>query len=200
MRLLKRFTNRFIFCLLHNSRNVDEPGRVPSIEINGSRKEKRLENTAGGVRPPISAFPSMSWPVLWHVAEHCHAEGWLILIPYDGLTWFQQLIIYHTELVPPNAEHNLGTVNIRTDRRGEGKFVYSPLFSALEIIVVTHFSSPVMMRCKNPFWFSRLPFVRNSISLLLNHSHGFEAFRNGLLSYSQWFGKFFLHLARVFSK
>ena len=35
-------------------------GRVPSIETNGSRKEKRLESTAGRVRPPISAVPNMS--------------------------------------------------------------------------------------------------------------------------------------------
>ena len=40
-----------------------------------------------------------------------------IPIPCDGFTWFQQLIIHHTELVPPNAEHNLGNVNIRSGRR-----------------------------------------------------------------------------------
>ena len=46
-----------------------------SIETNGSRKEQRLESTAGGVRPSISAFPNMSGPVLRHMAEHCHAGG-----------------------------------------------------------------------------------------------------------------------------
>ena len=34
-----------------------------------------LESTEGGVRPPISAFPSMSSQVLRHVAEHSHAGG-----------------------------------------------------------------------------------------------------------------------------
>ena len=54
--LLRQSTNRFIFSLLHKSGNADEPGRVPSIETNGSRKEQRLQSTASGVRPPISAF------------------------------------------------------------------------------------------------------------------------------------------------
>ena len=45
------------------------------LEKKGSRKEQRLGSTAVGVRPPISAFPSMSWPVLRHVAEHCYAGG-----------------------------------------------------------------------------------------------------------------------------
>ena len=75
MRLLRRSTNRSIFWLLHKSGNADEPGRVPSIETNGSRKEQCLENMAGRVRLPILAFPSMSWPVLRHMAEHCHVGG-----------------------------------------------------------------------------------------------------------------------------
>ena len=33
-----------------------------------------------------------------------------IPIPCDGFSWFQQLIIHHTELVSRNVEHNLGTV------------------------------------------------------------------------------------------
>ena len=37
-------------------RNANEPGRVPSIEKNGSRKEQRLESMAGRVRLPILAF------------------------------------------------------------------------------------------------------------------------------------------------
>ena len=65
--------NRSIFLLLHNSGNADDPGRVLSIETNGSGKESSLENTAGGVRPPTTALPSISWPVLRHVAEHCDA-------------------------------------------------------------------------------------------------------------------------------
>ena len=43
-------------------------------------------------------------------------------------------------------------------------------------------------------------FVRHPISLLLNHSHGFEAFWNGLLSHSQWSCQFFLILTRVLLK
>ena len=31
--------------------------------------------------------------------------------------WFQYLIIHHTELVPPNAEYNPSTVNIRSGRQ-----------------------------------------------------------------------------------
>ena len=43
MRLLRRSTNRSIFLLYHMSGNADEPGRVPSIETNGSRKEQPRE-------------------------------------------------------------------------------------------------------------------------------------------------------------
>ena len=39
---------------------------------------------------------------------------------------------------------------------------------------------------KSPF-FSRFQFIRHSISLFLNYSHGSQSCRNGLLSYSQWF-------------
>ena len=48
------------------------PSRVSSIETNGSWKEQCLECTAGGVRPPISEFPSMFQSVLQHVAEHAY--------------------------------------------------------------------------------------------------------------------------------
>ena len=64
MRLLSRSTNRSIFWLLYKSGNTNELGRMPLMETNGSRKEQCLESTGGGVRPTISAFPSMSWPVL----------------------------------------------------------------------------------------------------------------------------------------
>ena len=53
---------------------------------------------------------------------------------------------------------------------------------------------------QTPFNISRLQFVRHPISLLLNNSHGFEAFRNGLLSHSQWSCQFFLILTRVLLK
>ena len=62
-----------------------------------------------------------------------------IPIPSEGFTRFQQLIIHHTELVPPNAEHNLGTVNIRPGRQRGGMCGHSPLFSALGIIAVDLF-------------------------------------------------------------
>ena len=32
-------------------------------------------------------------------------------IPCHGFTWFKQLIIQHTKLVPPNALHNFGFLN-----------------------------------------------------------------------------------------
>ena len=38
---------------------------------------------------------------------------------------------------------------------------------------------------ETPFNIPWLQLVRNAISLLLNHSHVFKAFRNGLLSHSQ---------------
>ena len=74
MHLLRWSTNRSIFWLLHKSGNADEPGRVPSIGTSGSRKEQRLESKERGVKPPILAFPSMSWPILRHVAEHFMLE------------------------------------------------------------------------------------------------------------------------------
>jgi len=58
--LLRLFTNRSNFLLLHKTRSADQPGRVPLIETSDSQREQRLENTAGGVGLPISTFPSMS--------------------------------------------------------------------------------------------------------------------------------------------
>ena len=55
---------------------------------------------------------------------------------YDGFTWFQQLIIHHTELVLQNAEHNLATVNIRSDHQRGDMSGHYPWLSALVIIVV----------------------------------------------------------------
>ena len=65
--------NQSSFWLLHKSGKADEPGRVPYIETNSSRKEQRPESTAGGVRPPISAFPSRFSPVLQHSTDRWHA-------------------------------------------------------------------------------------------------------------------------------
>ena len=50
------------------------------------------------------------------------------------------------------------------------------------------------------FSISQLQLVRNPIFSFVNLSHGFEAFRDGLLRHSQWFCQFFLRLAQVFSK
>ena len=71
--LLKRFTNRSNFLLLHKTGSAGQPGRVPLIETSDSPSEPLLENTAGGVGLPISTFPSMSWPLSQHGVEHCHA-------------------------------------------------------------------------------------------------------------------------------
>ena len=60
---------------------------------------------------------------------------WLPLIPIDGT----QLIIHHTELFPPNAEHNLGSVIIHSGHRQEGMSGHSPLLFALVINVVDPF-------------------------------------------------------------
>ena len=80
--------------------------------------------------------------VLWSFLLQCSGQTHQlrsIPIPYDGFTRFKQIIIHHTEQVPSNAEHNLGTVNIRCGHRRGGMSEHSPWFSALEIIVVNLF-------------------------------------------------------------
>ena len=67
--------------------------------------------------------------VLWPFHLECSTQTYQlrsISISCDGFTRFQKLIIHHTELIPPNAEHNLGTVNIRSGRRREGMSGHSP--------------------------------------------------------------------------
>ena len=84
----------------------------------------------------------MSILVLWPILLQCMAQTHQlrsIPTPCYGFTRFQQLIIHHPELVPLNAEHNLGTVNIRSGRRRGGMSEHSPQFSALSIIVVDPF-------------------------------------------------------------
>ena len=144
------------------SLSTDKSGRVPSIETEGIRKEQRLESTAASIRPPISAFPSMTcrsydmwlsivmlednffasllllWPLLLQFSAQTHQLR-SIQIPCDSFTQFQQLIIHHTELVPQNAAHNLGTVNIRCGRRRGGMSGHSQWFSALGMIIVDSF-------------------------------------------------------------
>ena len=44
----------------------------------------------------------------------------------------------------------------------------------------------------------RFQFMRHSISLFLNHSHGSQSYRNGLLNYPQWFCKLLLRLTLIF--
>jgi len=51
---------------------------------------------------------------------------------------------------------------------------------------------------KSPFNVSRFQFIRHAISLFLNHSHDSQSYRNGLLSYSQWFCKLLLRLTLIF--
>ena len=58
---------------------------------------------------------SVLWPFLLQCSAHTHQLR-SIPIPCDGFTRFQQFIIHHTELFPPNTEHNFGTVNIRSGR------------------------------------------------------------------------------------
>ena len=144
---------------------TDEPSRVPSIETNGSRKEQGLEYGGWGKTSHFSvskyiltglvtyggAFSCfvLSLLVLWPFLLQCSAQTHqLPLIPIccDGFTRFQQLIIHHTKLVPPNAEHNFGTVNIRSGRRRGGMSGYSPWFSALGVIVVDPFFVAVVMQ------------------------------------------------------
>ena len=68
--------------------------------------------------------------VLWPFLLQCSAQTYQLCsipIPCDDFTWFQQLITHHTELVPPNAEHNLGTVNIRSGRQRESWLIHMAL-------------------------------------------------------------------------
>jgi len=51
---------------------------------------------------------------------------------------------------------------------------------------------------KSPFSVSRFQFIRHPISLFLNHFHGSQSYRNGLLSYPQWFCKLLLRLTLIF--
>ena len=57
--LLRLFTNRFNFLLLHKIGSAGQPG-VPLIGTSDSQREQCLENTAGGIGFPISTFPSIS--------------------------------------------------------------------------------------------------------------------------------------------
>ena len=53
--------------------------------------------------------------VLWLFLPQCSVQTHQlrsILTPCNGFTRFEQLTIYHMGLLPPNSEHNLGTVNI----------------------------------------------------------------------------------------
>ena len=219
--LLRLSTNPIFYFFI---RSAGQPGRVPLIETSDSQREQRLENTAGGVGLSISTFPSMSWPLSQHGVEHCHAAKSLyrvsrciaavclsmlgsnasIAFDTDRLWLFQSVLTVHNTLrraVPPNAEHDLGAVNIRFGRRRGSMAGNSPWFSALGIIVMNPFfisSHNAMQKSlpslpfkqlftskQTPFNIFRLQFVWHPISLLLNHSHGFEAFWNGL-SHSQW--------------
>ena len=119
MRLLRRSTKRSIFRFLSKGGNANEPGCVPSIETNASRKKQRLEDTANWSK---TSHSSVSKYVLTGLARCDQALPcsritfsrlfWFNTIPSNGFTRFQKFRTDHTELVPPNAEHNLGTVNI----------------------------------------------------------------------------------------
>ena len=193
MRLLRRSRNRSIFWLLHKSGNADEPDRTPSIKTNGSRKEQRLEGTAGGVRSPISAFQRfhvcldrscdmltsifilkdnfiVSLLVLWPFLLQCSAQTHQrrsMPISCDGFTRFQQLIIHHTELVPPNVENNLSTVNIRSGCRRGDMSRHSLWFSALEI----NCGGPIFCHQFGTSLQQVMPPIRNLRIFDLFHSH-----------------------------
>ena len=94
--------------------------------------------------------------VLWSFLIQCSAQTHQlrsIPIPCDGFTWFQQLIIHQTELVPSNVEENLGTVSIRSGHRRKACSGIPHDFLRLGLSQWTHFSSLVTMRCENPFRF-----------------------------------------------
>ena len=221
--LLRLSTNRYNFLFLHKTGSADQPGRVSLIETSDSQREQRLENTAGGVVLPISTFPSMSWPLSQHGAEHYHAAKSLYRVSrciaaiylsmlgsnasiafYTDRMWlFQSVLTVHNTLCragPIKYRAWPWSRNIRFGHRRGSMTGNSPWFSALGIIVMNPFFVPshnamqkslpslpfkqLFTSKQTPFNISRLQFVRHPISLLLNHSHGFKTFWNGLLNHS----------------
>ena len=120
-----------------------------------------------------------------------------IPISYDI---FQQFIIHHTELVLPNAEHNPGTMNIRSDIDVEAcpsipmifcawNYRSGPIFRPRSQCDVKTPSDSVfevaVHKQRNTVQHLSASTRTDPISLLLNLSHDFEVFQNGLLSHSQ---------------
>ena len=119
-----------------------------------------------------------------HSEFHLHQLRSILFLS-DGFVRFQQLIINNTDLVSPNTQHNLRSVNIRPSRRRRSMTEQSPWISSLWVAV--HFSSPVTMRWRKSFLFSaeavfykRIQIIRNPSSLFLNHSKRMQSLGNGL--------------------
>lgn len=116
-----------------------------------------LENMVGGLGLPILSFLGMS-VITYHfrnmglslVMLQTHFIISLVVSNADRLWLFQSVLTaYNVELVSPNTEHDLIAANIRSGRR---RGSISPWFSAFGVIVITHFSSPVTMQCRNTFF------------------------------------------------
>ena len=141
--------------------------------------------------------------VLWPFFAQCLAQTHQLrpaLFPSDGFVQFQKLIINNIDLVSPNTQHNLRSVNIRPSQQRRSMTGQFPWLSSLWDAVM------------NPFFITRhdamkktLPFlplkqlftgekttlnvpwlqiIRNLSSLLLNHSQRMQSLRNGLASKS----------------
>ena len=98
-KLLPIYDSKYCSLLSTTSFHFSGDCRIPSQGNDGSFEaiHESMESTAGMVSPSISTFQLRSIP-----------------IPCDGFARFQQFIIHRA--APPNAEHNLRTMNIRSSR------------------------------------------------------------------------------------
>jgi len=129
-----------------------------------------------------------------------------------------KLMVNKTLLVPPDTEHDLRTMNVQPWCWCWGRWqrltglstvffllgivVEYPLFISSHNPMQKIFSllslNQLFASEKSPFNVSRFQFIRHPISLFLNHSHLSQSYRNGLLSYLQWFCKLLLRLTLIF--
>ena len=126
-----------------------------------------------------------------------------VTLSRDRFIRFKQLIVDHTTLIPPNAEHKLGSMDIWLRRWCWWLAGLNPWLSPFGIVVVdplfisSHNSIQKSLAFlsfkqlftgeKTPFHVSWFQFVWDLISLLLDHSHDSQAFADCRKVNFQWF-------------
>ena len=137
--------------------------------------------------------------VLWPFFAQCSAEtDQLPSMPFlsDGFVRFLQLIINNIDLVPPNKQHNLRSVNIQPSRRRRSMTGHSPWLSSRWVAAMNLFFITCHDAMKKTLHFLPLKqlftgekttlnvpwllIIRNTSSLLLNHSQCMQSLGNGL--------------------